>query len=502
MRKVCLLLISLLCILSLAACSNSEVNISYDKEDVSFFRGNDGSLTINASGGSGRYEYSIDNGGTWQKSNKFVDLTAGIYRVKVRDRMNKDNIQSEYVLLTQPERSRPEVYVGVADQRTEQIRKPDEWKYVRENADGFYINFIMMDSIYTLSDLTRFANMFTNKNAFIESDMNSTEKKEQGYITKLHQAGFTVTYTSLNYGWELSRQENLKNFDLKEGQAPRPCFVQQGPWMLGGDIAEDNGTGIPFPNSDYRSWIQQADGTSTDGPMGFWVSDQGKMKSGSYSMVKYAHSLGKKSLVMVCPYHAGVPQYTPSMFLEIGSQCVRDHEDNDAVPDIWSVFEYATDIAAVPEQKDGKPFNSTTGMAYYLINHIKGVPGTLSLKIQDNDRKEVSVDPSEKSAVYKIDVSNTSDWCDYAAVIKANVTGLTNAWDIQFKLDGVDITKEVFAGYQFYKENRLDPNTTKTIEIHIKRTKSNSDTEFSLDIDLLPHFGVDKADSVKIVSGN
>ena len=29
----------------------------------------------------------------------------------------------------------------------------------------------------------------------------------------------------------------------------------------------------------------------------------------------------------------------------------REHEDNDAEPDIWSVFEYATSIAAVPEER-------------------------------------------------------------------------------------------------------------------------------------------------------
>lgn len=454
-------IISLICIIALVACdSGKAVTIQYEKEDVSFFRRNDGSLTISAKGGTGKFEYSIDNGITWHKNNEFKDLSAGMYRIKVRDARNKKNMNSEYIMITQPEARRPEIYVGVADQRIEQIQKPAEWLFVRENSDGFYINFIMMDSIYSQSDLYRFANMFTNKNAFIESDMNSTEEKEKGYIDKLQKAGFTVPYTSLNYGWELSRQENLKNYNLKVGQSPRLCLVQQGPWMVGGDIAKDNGTGNPFPNADYREWIKQADGASTDGPMGFWVSDQGKMKSGSYSMVRFAHSLGKKALVMVCPYHAGVTEYKPSMYLEIGSQCVRDHEDNDAEPDFWSVFEYATDILAVPEQKDGKPFNSTTGMAYYLINHIKGVPGTLNLTIDDNEQQEINLDASVKSGtsfVYKINVGNTSDWCDYAAVLKANVSGLSNAWDIQFKLDDVDITKDVFAGYQFYKEHRLNP---------------------------------------------
>lgn len=84
--------------------------------------------------------------------------------------------------------------------------------------------------------------------------------------------------------------------------------------------------------------------------------------------------------------------------------------------------------------------------------------------------------------------------------LKANVSGLSNAWDIQFKLDDVDITKDVFAGYQFYKEHRLNPNTNKTIELKITRTNSNSNVDFTMDIELLPHFGVEKADSFTIIS--
>ncbi|MBK9355884.1 MAG: choice-of-anchor L domain-containing protein [Bacteroidales bacterium] len=46
---------------------------------------NNGVITINATGGSGSYEYSRNNGTNWQTSNTFTGLSAGNYTVLVRD---------------------------------------------------------------------------------------------------------------------------------------------------------------------------------------------------------------------------------------------------------------------------------------------------------------------------------------------------------------------------------------------------------------------------------
>ena len=46
--------------------------------------GNNGSITINASGGTSNFEYRI-NGGTWQSSNNFSGLSSGNYNVEVRN---------------------------------------------------------------------------------------------------------------------------------------------------------------------------------------------------------------------------------------------------------------------------------------------------------------------------------------------------------------------------------------------------------------------------------
>jgi large repetitive protein len=44
-----------------------------------------GTITITVAGGSGSYQYSIDNGANWQFSNQFNNLAAGNYNIKVRN---------------------------------------------------------------------------------------------------------------------------------------------------------------------------------------------------------------------------------------------------------------------------------------------------------------------------------------------------------------------------------------------------------------------------------
>lgn len=48
--------------------------------------GNDGTITVNATGGNSTYEYSIDNGATWQTGNIF-NVAPGNYAVLVRDNL-------------------------------------------------------------------------------------------------------------------------------------------------------------------------------------------------------------------------------------------------------------------------------------------------------------------------------------------------------------------------------------------------------------------------------
>ncbi|SCY37565.1 stalk domain-containing protein [Alkaliphilus peptidifermentans] len=80
-----------LIVLQLQPPASQKVTISITKTDITT-GGNNGSITITAYGGSGSYEYSNDNGSTWQDSNIFRDLIAGTYRVIARDSLETSNI--------------------------------------------------------------------------------------------------------------------------------------------------------------------------------------------------------------------------------------------------------------------------------------------------------------------------------------------------------------------------------------------------------------------------
>ena len=75
------------------------INLNIQAQDVSCFDAYDGSITINASGGTGNFEYSI--GGTfYQSGNQFTGLQGGTYRVYVRD--NSGCVVNRTVIIDEP----------------------------------------------------------------------------------------------------------------------------------------------------------------------------------------------------------------------------------------------------------------------------------------------------------------------------------------------------------------------------------------------------------------
>lgn len=79
----------------------SAVSFTTTQNNVVCNGGNNGSITVTASGGTGTYQYSKDNGSTFQTSNTFVNLVAGSYTIKVKDANNCITI-SQSVIITEP----------------------------------------------------------------------------------------------------------------------------------------------------------------------------------------------------------------------------------------------------------------------------------------------------------------------------------------------------------------------------------------------------------------
>ncbi|MCF8335872.1 MAG: OmpA family protein, partial [Bacteroidales bacterium] len=63
----------------------SMTEIDSAHQNVTSYRGADGTFEVDPSGGSGNYEFSIDSGSTWVSDSTFTALTAGNYTVYLRD---------------------------------------------------------------------------------------------------------------------------------------------------------------------------------------------------------------------------------------------------------------------------------------------------------------------------------------------------------------------------------------------------------------------------------
>ena len=91
------------------ACQSSDnMDFEVETDDVSSFRGSDGKIVVKAKGISNGYEYSIDGGKTWSNDNTFKSLSAGLYRIKIRNKgVPKKTSQVRYVMINNRKQKDP-----------------------------------------------------------------------------------------------------------------------------------------------------------------------------------------------------------------------------------------------------------------------------------------------------------------------------------------------------------------------------------------------------------
>ncbi len=291
--------------------------------------------------------------------------------------------------------SAQKVFVGVADGIDAPIKHPEQWQYVQQHADGYYVTFVTLNRILrgfhgqSQKDLNKYGQLFKSHQAFLESDVRpplpgktgtggggahdgASAGEDRRYIDMLHEAGFAIKYTSLNYGWNRARADNLTKYKLLPEEGERLNFVQTGPWAMNGNISGPSDKAHRDYNEHTRAFILQSDGVSTDGPMGFWKTNFHHIKEANISLIRFAHAHHKKVMIMFSPFHANQPGYDPKTdFLTEVQKAVHTLEAAKVKPDIYSICEYATQIQAIPETVNGKPISTTMGGAYWLIQHLR-----------------------------------------------------------------------------------------------------------------------------------
>lgn len=391
-----------------------------------------------------------------------------------------------------------EIYIGGGDTPDgtwgAYLADTTQWRFVRANADGYYLN--LFDFIENLGDKNpndpaRFRNRddamrgmhaaFKNKNLFYETEAYSYMERvwdndDRVVIQKLLDIGFDVKWTTVNGSFDQARVDALQ----QGASGHRPVLAMWGAWVIGGNIESDAGDAIR-----WRGAFDLGDGLATDGPVGLWNTNSGDIKGGQFSAVRYARNHGKVSMLMLCPfmpneYDNGLLATDGTEFLRIGKIEVWEHENNYASPDIWVVSYYASQLQThpvLPESVNGEAAPSMTGMAYWLIHHVKDTDNDIALTVDaaENIRvadDSVNVVTRNGSATVTLRMSNGSSWLDFAPFLKAIKRNHGDSWNISYTYDGENVTEDLGGagldcvdGVDRPTGFRLNPQTTRTIAI-------------------------------------
>lgn len=438
---------------------------------------------------------------------------------KKSDLKNEDIEQPNKEVIILPERS-VKVYWGKSKKWHLLTDESNwvQWNYVRQNITGFYTSFPDMWVMYFQNaetapmTLSKLYNTFRNKGVFFETSMetkvnngpngfNNAESDKRN-MDLLLDAGFTIDYVSLNYMTRepesvcTPRIELLRNYKGK-----RKCLSLHAPWKYGGDIASN----VTEDNALAREIASWCDGMQTDGPMGYWVSNKGGMRESSYSIVKYAANEKKESAIMIAATAAEVPpaEYEPIKdFITIAKKCVLDHEDNDASPDIWTIWPYGADeLPTFPECEMNElgetiASNSDTGVAYYLLKHLKEFPvvkldNSSNNCVISNGRGgwNINLKPEQEIDIPIVFSNENIPSIELSPVVRAVVDLDKRGWCILFSIDGVDVTNNMIydGGLNFVREYRISKGNPTVVNMHVKAPRVSAAESYNISFEVMSH---------------
>ena len=402
-----------------------------------------------------------------------------------------------------------EVYPGSAFYLTQMVSSVS-YPYTAQFANGFYFHPVGFgnnsDTVLTTPQKQQICNNFSNRFAMIEGDMGSgNPNSDIGDINTMTGFGLTPIATFVNRPavtpiWQqLVANNGALNTPSYEMTAPWGVAAQPGGWTnatwnyLRSNILVSgcSGIGIDSPVNLYRS--------------GYTVGNPAYQQA-VWQMVQYAQANGKRFNYLASPNSD-----TGQQFLLDLQYVARSLEDNGAEPNVYGVELYGTEpINLVPETTN---YNgvvqanwTTTGLAFYLLKHRDGEPGTLDLyatsngvnyaqsvlsPILTNAVQIIPFDPT-KTNLFTLTLTNNSAWLDYAAVLRARTQQAAN-WNITFKIGTTNITSSVLnnGGYVFLGGQRLLPNTAQQVTVTLGPI--GLPTPLDLVVEALPHAGVDQA---------
>ncbi len=386
------------------------------------------------------------------------------------------------------------------------LANPAAWTFVRANADGYYINNFAMTGADLNTKLAQMNTLFTSNAVFYETDFGrATAAQDKVNIDVLKSQGWTVPYATCNTGGT-NGGLTADRVTALNWRANRTVLALIAPWEIGGNIGTPHTDSNGVTNGMKQKYINLSDGslttddtsggTATDGPMGVWRGQHSSMAPGSFSLVRFSRNHNQTSMCMISPYLSGSGLKTDAEFFRLGQQCVREHENAGAAPDIWAIEYYAAQIqthAVTPEQINGAPAATVTGMAYWLIKHLRGQLASIDFQpspvlVTALDQKvgetvshhaTLGFASDEETSTLNYDIVNNDEHIEYTPVLNAKINNPNNQYIFHLSVGGKDCTQELTAdgGLVFVNDLRLMPKEKQTLALKIERNPQHTGTD-------------------------
>ena len=396
-----------------------------------------------------------------------------------------------------------EVYPGSAFYLHQMLDR-SSWSFVAEHSNGIYHHPVGFSEL-TDAQEELYTGHFNNRFAMVEGDMgNGSTTGDVANLQRMSALGMSPVAAFVNRpSTNLSVWRQLVRNNAAQGA---PSYEMLAPHRL-----DDSPLGWYDPIRDYaraNMLVAGCIGSGVDAPVYLYVHEGTDYRQTIYDLRDWSVANGKRFNYLISPNNS----YNEALLADT-QFTVRDLEDKGHEPDVYGVVLYGLrPVDLTPEKVNvngvDQAATTITGLAYYLIKHRDGEPGTLDLLARRNNIDHGSgvtspilgspaqtiALPTAAASTWTIRMRNTSPWLDYAGVLRARVIGATADWQVSFFHGSSDLTPQIVSerGRKFLGTERWMPETTREVMMTVTPLVANPGT-FKLVLEALPHNMVDHA---------
>ena len=401
-----------------------------------------------------------------------------------------------------------EVYPGSAFYMTQMVDSVS-YPYVAQFANGFYYHPVgfssSSDVTLTTQQKQTICDNFSNSFAMVEGDMGNTNPNADiGDINTI--SGFGLTPIAAFVNRPASNLAVWRQLVANNAALNTPSYE-----MLAPHVVYTYPSGFNDPQFNYarsNMLVAGCAGSGVDAPVYLYRNFGSFYQQVIWQQRDASVNSGKKFNYLISPNNS-----TDQQLMLDTKYLVQSLEDNGHEADVYGVVLYGLrPVDLTPETTN---YNGVvqanwtiTGLAYYLLKHRDGEPGTLDLYATSNgvnyaqsvmspvvtNAAQIIPFAPTKTNQFTLTLTNRSAWLDYAGVLRARAdTNLLANWNVTFQIGTTNITSAVMSqtGYVFLAGQRWQPNTARQVTVTLG--PKGAPTPIDLVIEALPHAGIDHA---------